>query len=186
MSNELRHLVVMVVVLLGGISVSHTQSEKLPTVEELEDNGMEGKIAPSFSLRTIEEEKPILKSDKHANGKVEFKVLYLDFWATFCAPCVEEVKYLQQFHNRYSEQGLVIVGVSLDENEDDVRKFVKERQVTYDIAINSGTTKTYKVEEIPLNYIIDSEGLIHHSHIGFMPGIGTIENEIETLLHRAP
>ena len=195
MSNELRHLVVMVVVLLGGISVLHTQSEKLPTVEELEDNGMAGKIAPSFSVRTIEgevltlkyiDEKPILKSDKHANGKVEFKVLFLDFWATFCAPCVEEVKYLQQFHNRYSEQGLVIVGISLDENEDDIRKFVDERQLTYDIAINLGTAKAYKVEEIPRNYIIDSRGLIQHSHIGFMPGISTIESEIEALLHKTP
>ena len=156
---------------------------------------MAGEIASSFSVRTIEGEgltleyldgKPILKSDKRASGKVEFKVLFLDFWATFCAPCLEEMKYLQQFHEKYSEQGLVIVGISLDENEGEVRKFVKERQLTYDIAINSGTTMAYKVEEIPRNYIIDTEGLIHHSHIGFMPGIGIIESEIETLLHKTP
>ena len=85
---------------------------------------------------------------------------------------------------KYSEQGLVIVGISLDENEDEVRKFVEERQLTYGIAINSGTATAYKVEEIPRNYIIDTGGLIHHSHIGFMPGIGIIESEIETLLHK--
>ena len=58
--------------------------------------------------------------------------------------------------------------------------------MTYDIAINSGTAKTYKVEEIPRNYIIDSNGLIHHSHIGLMEGVWTIESEIETLLHKKP
>ena len=171
------------------------RTEKLPSVEELEDNSMVWKSAPSFSVRTIEGEaltleyiggKPILKSDKHMSGKIEFKVLFLDFWATFCAPCLEEVKYLQQFHEKYSEQGLVIVGIALDENEDDVRKFVEERQLTYDITINSGTAKAYKVEEIPRNYIINNKGLIHHSYIGFMPGIGVIESEIETLLHQTP
>ena len=167
------------------------RAEKLPSVEELEDNGMKGKITPSFSVQTLEGEtltleyldgKPILKSDKRSNGKVEFKVLFLDFWATFSAPCRKEVKYLQQFHEKYSEQGLVIIGIALDENEADVRKFVEERQLTYNIAINSGTAKTYKVEEIPRNYIIDSNGLIHHSHIGLMEGVWTIESEIETLL----
>lgn len=171
------------------------RAEKLPSVEELEDNGMKGEIAPSFSVRTIEGEAlvleyidgtPVLKSDKRSNGKVEFRVLFLNFWATFSAPCRKEVKYLQQFHEKYSEQGLVIVGIALDENEADVRKFVKARQLTYDIAINSGTTKTYKVEEIPRNYIIDSNGLIHHSHIGLIEGVWTIESEIETLLHKKP
>ena len=171
------------------------RAETLPTVEELEDNGMVWKSAPSFSVRTIKGEtltlgyidgKPTLKSDKQANGKVEFKVLFLDFWATWCAPCLVEMKYLQRFHEKYSEQGLVIVGISLDENEDAIRKFVKEQQLTYDIAINSGAATDYKVAEIPRNYIIDSEGRIHHSHIGFMPGIGTIESEIETLLHKKP
>lgn len=171
------------------------RAEKLPSVEELENNDMKGEIAPSFSVQTIEgaalaleyiDGKPVLKSDKRPNGKIEFKVLFLDFWATFCAPCLVEMKYLQQFHEKYSEQGLVIVGISLDENEDEVRKFVEERQFTYDIAVNSGIATAYKVEEIPRNYIIDTEGLIHHSHIGFMPGIGVIESEIETLLHQTP
>ena len=171
------------------------RAEKLPSVEELEDNGMAGEIAPSFSVRTIKGEaltleyidgKPILKSDRHANGKVEFKVLFLDFWATSCARCLVEMEYLQQFHEKYSEQGLVIVGIALDENEADVRKFVKARQLTYDIAINSSAATAYKVEEIPRNYIIDSNGLIHHSHVGLMEGVWTIESEIETLLHKKP
>ena len=96
------------------------------------------------------------------------------------------MKYLQRFHEKYSKQGLVILGIALDENEDDVRKFVRERQLTYDIAINSGTAKAYKVEEIPRNYIIDSNGLIHHSHVGLMEGVWTIESEIETLLQKKP
>ena len=171
------------------------RAEKLPSVEELEDNGMKGEIAPSFSVQTIEGEaltleyidgQPVLKSDKQANGKVEFKVLFLDFWATFSAPCRKEVEYLQRFHEKYSKQGLVIIGIALDENEADVRKFVKARQLTYDIAINSGTAKAYKVEEIPRNYIIDSNGLIHHSHVGLMEGVWRIESAIETLLHQTP
>ena len=171
------------------------RAEKLPSVEELEDNGMKGQIAPSFSMQTLEgkaltleyiDGKPTLKSDKSVNGQVEFKVLFLGFWATFCAPCLVEMEYLQRFHERYSEQGLLILGITLDENEDAVKRFVKERQLTYDIVINSGTATDYKVEEIPRNYIIGNEGLIHHSHIGFMPGIGTIESEIEMLLHKKP
>ena len=171
------------------------RAEKLPSVEELEDNGMKGGIAPSFSVQTLESEtltleyidgKPILKSDKRSNGKVEFRVLFLDFWATFSAPCRKEVKYLQRFHEKYSKQGLVIIGIALDKNEEEVRKFVEERQLTYNIAINSGTATDYKVEEIPRNYIIDSNGLIHHSHIGLMEGVWTIESEIETLLDKKP
>lgn len=89
-----------------------------------------GRAAPNFSLRTLDG-RNVRLSDFRG------KVVLLNFWATWCAPCRVEMPWLVEFHQQYRSHGLEVVGVAVDDgNRDEIAKFVHERHVGYTILLN--------------------------------------------------
>jgi thiol-disulfide isomerase/thioredoxin len=124
------------------------------------------------------------------NGKlVKFsdfrgKVLILDFWATWCAPCRVEIPHFVELQKQYGDKGLTVIGVSLDEQGSElVKKFVKRLGVNYPIVMgNEKVVQAYGgIDAIPTTFVIDRQGRIVSRHTGYDDKT-VFEKEIQSLL----
>ncbi|MBM3839549.1 MAG: TlpA family protein disulfide reductase [Verrucomicrobia bacterium] len=112
------------------------------------------------------------------------KVVILDFWATWCGPCRQEIPGFVELQKQYGKEGLVIVGVSLDDQGPKIVKpFMKKYEINYPIVMDDGKTADLfgGVEAIPTTFVIDREGKIAHKHVGYAPK-NQFEKEIKALL----
>jgi peroxiredoxin len=115
----------------------------------------------------------------------------LDFWATWCAPCVQSLPELEAWHQRYGPLGLTIVGVSVDgpRNFARVRPFVASRSLSYPIVLDRDgrLQQSYQVLAIPTAVLIDTTGSIVQVRVAYRPGEGAkLEDAIKALLPAAP
>lgn len=140
----------------------------------------EGDPAPAFTLEDLEGN-PVHLAD--STGQVRL----LDFWATWCAPCREEIPMLNELHEKFSDQGLLILAISdIDEDAAVVGPFVEEHGVVYGNLLGSEEVmSTYKVLGLPTAYLIDREGRIVKKFFGPKPP-RILEGEIVKLLEGSP
>jgi cytochrome c biogenesis protein CcmG/thiol:disulfide interchange protein DsbE len=113
------------------------------------------------------------------------KVVIVDFWATWCAPCREELPELQKFHKKYAAQGLVIIGVSVDKEPDNIKSFLQKLQVTFPVVHDVGhqVTGKYAPPKMPSSYIIDRKGIVRYVHGGYRAGdAAEFDKQIQELL----
>lgn len=110
-------------------------------------------------------------------------VVLVDFWATWCPPCREEIPHLIKLHETYAEKGVVIWGVGLDE-ELKLRAFADEHAISYPILVGDQSIgQDYGVQGIPTTFIFDKQNRIAFKHVGFSPGMEEqFVKEIEQLL----
>jgi peroxiredoxin len=116
------------------------------------------------------------------------KVVMLDFWATWCPPCVNAIPELAALHEKYNAKGFEIIGASMDHSVRDTKEFVSEHHVPYTIVMSTDKVeKQYGVTTIPVTFLIDKTGKVVKKHLGFAPGIGEqIEKEIRLLIEDMP
>lgn len=118
-----------------------------------------GEAAPQFSGKSLDG-KEVNLSDLRG------QVVLLDFWATWCGPCVQELPHIRRAFERYGKKGdFAVIGISLDEDPDRVRGFVKQRrigwpQIVGGPAAKNEIAKAYFVEAIPATYLIDRHGKV--------------------------
>ena len=111
------------------------------------------------------------------------KVVLLNFWATWCGPCKEEIPSFVELYDQYKEQGLVIVGVSIDDEPDTLRSFAQEWHMRYPIVLmQTDVEDSYgPFSGIPTSYLLARDGSICTKHIG--PATKKqFEREIKALL----
>lgn len=136
------------------------------------------RFAPDFKLKTL--------SDKEVSkDSFKGKILLLDFWATWCKPCVATMPELQTLFEKYAEKGLAILGVSIDEKGAKVVKpFIAKRKFAYPIAIDGGENpawQAYRVKGIPAMFLIDQKGQIVKQWLG-KPDKKEVEEAVSELL----
>lgn len=122
------------------------------------------KPAPNFKL-TAQDGKVI------ELAKLKGKVVVVNFWATWCGPCRKEIPGFMDVHSQYKDKGLVVVGVSLDEEGWGVVKpYIERTKINYPVVIGEGSlAEAYEIPNaIPATYVVDKKGNIAKSHIGFM------------------
>ncbi len=121
-------------------------------------------LAPDFTVKD-------LKGREISLSNYSNKVVFLNFWATWCGPCKAEIPDFIEAYKQYKDKGMEIIGISVDRiSPNSVLKFVEEYKINYPVAMS--TDKIQKDYEpgpyIPTTIIIDQEGKIRHKHIGYM------------------
>jgi peroxiredoxin len=126
---------------------------------------------------------PTLDSDRISLSDFKGKVIILDFWSTWCAPCRVEMPGFVELQKEYGEMGLQILGVSLDGGrKEDVVEFCERYYVNYPILMDNGkVARRFGVTAIPTTYIIDREGNFFKKYIGAREK-ETFKSDIEELL----
>ncbi len=140
-------------------------------------NSIDG-AAPTFELAG-------LNKDMIRLSHYEGKVVYLDFWATWCVPCRKSFPWMNDLLKKYQSQGLEIIAVSLDEKQKMVENFLKRYPANFTIALDptGKSADLYKVRGMPSSYIIDRNGNIVETHMGFRTkDKARLEGLIETAL----
>jgi peroxiredoxin len=115
------------------------------------------------------------------------KVILLDFWATWCGPCKIEIPWFIEFHNKYAKDGLVVVGVSVDDTPDKLKPFVTQYKMNYTVL--QGLNHDDFVDDaygpmfgIPTTFVIGRDGKICMKHVGMSTNKDGFEREIKGLL----
>ena len=114
------------------------------------------------------------------------KVVVLDFWATWCGPCREEIPHFIALQSKY-EPRLQVVGISMDDEEKPVREFQQQFKMNYPVAMgNPKVAEQYGgILGLPITFIIDRNGQIFARHLG-ATNVSVIEDEIQKLLMQPP
>jgi thiol-disulfide isomerase/thioredoxin len=109
--------------------------------------------------------------ERFALSDLRGKVVVVDFWATWCGPCVREVPNLKRAYSKYKSQGLEIVSISLDTDKRRFQSFVRDKRMTWRHVMEGGGWKTrlaqrYRVNSIPRMYVIGPNGLCIAENVG--------------------
>jgi peroxiredoxin len=115
------------------------------------------------------------------------KVVLVDFWASWCVPCKEELPVLESLHKKYAADGLVIIGVNADSERDNMTKFLRRTKLSFTVVhdVERKVAGRYAPSKMPSSYLIDRSGLVRYVHAGYRAGDGEkLESEIKSLLGR--
>jgi thiol-disulfide isomerase/thioredoxin len=137
-----------------------------------------GQAVPDFELRGEPTPVVTLAASKG-------KVIYLDFWASWCGPCRQSFPWMNDMQAKYAAKGLVIVAVNLDANAADAKKFLDENPAKFQLAFDPKgvSPKQFSVKGMPTSYLIDREGKLVLEHVGFNPSKkDELENAFKKLL----
>jgi peroxiredoxin len=138
-----------------------------------------GQPAPAFTTTDVEGKPIDLKSSL---GK---KVVLLDFWATWCGPCIQALPEIDEVAKKYADKGLVFYAVNVGEDPATIKEFLTKTKLESTIAMSVDGTipKLYNVEGIPQTVLIGKDGKVQVVHVGFSSQLGkTLTKQVEDLL----
>jgi len=152
----------MKVVLLGLLLVA---VPGLFAGSSLASSGLAGQEAPDF----------VLKSASGTNMRLsEYrgKVVMINFWATWCGPCRQEMPLLDDLYTRYERVGFSLLGVNIDDDSSRAMQMAEELGVSFPVLFDERkeVSKLYQVEAMPVTVLVDREGKVRHVHLGYKPG----------------
>jgi len=150
--NKLAYLSLILLILMGALALLNNCAAAQETIP-----------APDFLLTNLDGNRITL-------ADFEGKVIFLNFWATWCPPCRQEIPGFIKAYENHKDDGLVILGVAVSDKENLVKAFVDRYEISYPVAM--GDMKIIRDYEpgnaIPATIIIDRSGRIVHKHVGYM------------------
>ncbi len=132
-------------------------------IKELKDKFGIGKIAKNFSAIT-------LKGEKIELSKLRGKVILLDFWASWCKPCVQEMPFMKDLYKEFKGKKFLFIGLNVDEKKEDAEKFIKEngiewKQIWLGEEKNKNILNLYQVKALPSTFLIDKKGILRNVNL---------------------
>ena len=144
----------------------------------LASSGLEGQAAPDFSLKSSTGENLRL-------SEYRGEVVMINFWATWCGPCRQEMPLLDELYDRYQRVGFNLLGVNIDDDSSRAMKMVADLGVSFPVLFDARkeVSKLYQVNAMPVTVLVDRDGNVRHVHHGYKPGYEEkYLNEIRALL----
>lgn len=117
------------------------------------------------------------------------KVVYLDFWASWCGPCALSFPFMMETAKKHKAEGLELVAISVDETREEAEAFLSSHPTNFKVVHDpqGECPKTYGLETMPTSYLIDRKGNLRHVHRGFSNSDrGTLDKAIVELLAEKP
>ena len=140
----------------------------------------EGDTIPDFDLASIYEDHPNI-----ALSNLEGKTLYIDFWASWCAPCITSLPEYNELYKKYKQDGLEVIAINVDNPIEDGLDFLLDTPLDFLIPKDpeGDAAELFGVIGMPSSYLISPEGNVELVHMGFRNGdIDIIEEEIKKVL----
>ena len=137
-----------------------------------------GELAPSFTLPTAAGEAVELRA-------LAGRVVYVDFWASWCAPCRRSFPWMNEMQQKYGARGLTVVGINVDKHRPDATRFLWQTPAVFTIVYDEAgkTPAAYDVKGMPSSYLINATGKVVAVESGFRDAQKeTLEKRIRTLL----
>ena len=127
--------------------------------------GLTGQTAPDFAL----------KSGAGENLRLsEFRgeVVMINFWATWCGPCRQEMPLLDELYGRYEKVGFQLLGINLDDDQRRAEEMAKSLGVTFPVLydVSKNVSRLYEVNAMPVTVLIDRSGVVRYTHYGYRSG----------------
>ena len=131
----------------------------------LASSGLTGRPAPDFALKSTSGDN--LRLSEHRGD-----VVMVNFWATWCGPCRQEMPLLDELYSRYQRVGFSLLGVNIDDNSSKAMNMISELGVSFPVLFDNRkeVSKLYNVDAMPVTVIIDREGTVRYVHQGYKPG----------------
>ncbi|MDJ0701170.1 MAG: TlpA disulfide reductase family protein [Woeseiaceae bacterium] len=131
----------------------------------LASSGLEGQQAPDFALKSSTGEN--LRLSEYRGD-----VVMINFWATWCGPCRQEMPLLDELYTRYERVGFNLLGVNIDDDSRRAMQMVDELGVSFPVLFDARkeVSKLYEVDAMPVTVLVDREGNVRHVHLGYKPG----------------
>jgi len=135
-----------------------------------------GQAAPDFALS-------LLDGSALALSDMRGQVVVVNFWATWCPPCEEELPDLQAVWTEYREQGVTLVGIAFQEDEREAREMASRFGLTYPLGLDTGdrTATAYGITGVPETFVVDGTGQVAYVHVGPVTA-GQLKEELDSLL----
>jgi peroxiredoxin len=145
--------------ILLGLALSIIAATSLASAD------LTGQSAPDFALKSSDGEN--LRLSEYRGD-----VVMVNFWATWCGPCRQEMPLLDELYSRYQRVGFSLLGVNIDDNSNKAMNMVSELGVSFPVLFDTSkeVSKLYEVEAMPVTVLIDRAGTIRYVHHGYKPG----------------
>ncbi len=131
----------------------------------LASSGMEGQTAPDFALKSSTGEN--LRLSEYRGD-----VVMINFWATWCGPCRQEMPLLDELYNRYQRVGFNLLGVNIDDDSSRAMQMADELGIDFPVLFDASkeVSRLYRVDAMPVTVLVDREGTVRYVHHGYKPG----------------
>lgn len=134
--------------------------------------------APDFTLKSRDGKNVRL-------SELRGQVVMINFWASWCGPCRQEMPHLEAIHNEYVDYGFTLLGINVDEKQELAEKLLAQIPVSFPILFDpsSSVSKQYNVDAMPTTILIDRDGNLRHLHRAYRPGFEDIyRNQVKALV----
>ncbi len=134
--------------------------------------------APDFTLKSRDGKNVRL-------SELRGQVVMINFWASWCGPCRQEMPHLEAIHKEYVDYGFTLLGVNVDEKQELAEKLLAQIPVSFPILFDpsSSVSKQYNVDAMPTTILIDRDGNLRHLHRAYRPGFEDIyRNQVKALV----
>ena len=134
--------------------------------------------APDFTLKSASGENLRL-------SELRGDVVMINFWASWCGPCRQEMPILSELHDKYKSMGFTVLGVNVEENSSEARKLLKEMPVSFPLLFDndSSVSRQYDVVAMPSTVLVDRNGNVRYLHKGYKPGLeNTYVEQVRSLI----
>ena len=161
---------ILVMILTSGLLITGCAGGSEPTATV-------GKAAPDFELQNLDGQSISLSDLKG-------KPVLINFWATWCGPCVSEMPYLQEIHDEWSGKGLVVLAINIGDSSSEAEQFLQNHNLSLPVLLDTGkvVAQRYNIRGIPTTFFIDKDGIIQEKIIGAFPNKEAIENRLSKIM----
>lgn len=168
--RKVQIIILILIVILGGYAIATAVSGSNGK-PEVGDN------APAFNLLGID-------GNVHHSDQYKGKSLVINFWGTWCEPCIREMPALQAQAEKWKDKDVVVLGINVGEDQMAVENFVKQLKINFTVLLdpNKQAVQNYGISPLPSTLFVSADGKIRNIHIGQLD-LATLDKQIEQLVN---